>query len=75
MYNIYCNKKLQIRYLWINSKTARYKFLFFKNALQRTIQWSSVGEWLGRLLKVLGLDDSSLLIALQKCDGLNSPYT
>ena len=34
---------------------------------------SSVGEWLGRLLAVLGVDGSSILSASQRCDGWNSP--
>ena len=38
------------------------------------ISGSSVGEWLGHSLAVLGVDGSSLLTALQRCDGLNSPY-
>ncbi len=35
---------------------------------------SSVGEWLGHSLAVLGLDGSSLLTASQRYDGLNSSY-
>ncbi len=35
---------------------------------------SSVGEWLGHSLAVLGVDDSSLLKASQEYDCLNSPY-
>ena len=33
----------------------------------------SVDEWLGHSLADLGVDGSSLLTALQRCDGLNSP--
>ena len=33
---------------------------------------SSVGEWFGRSLAVLGVDGSSLLTAKQRCDGLIS---
>ncbi len=36
--------------------------------------WSSVGEWLGYSLLVLGVDGSSLLTASQRCDDLNSSY-
>ncbi len=35
---------------------------------------SSVGEWFGRSLAVLGVDGSSLHTASQSCDDLNSPY-
>ena len=34
----------------------------------------SVGEWLGFSLALLGVDGSSLLIASQRYNGLNSPY-
>ena len=34
------------------------------------VYWSSVGEWLGYSLAVLGVDGSNLLTASQICDGL-----
>ncbi len=34
---------------------------------------SSLGEWLGHALAVVGVEGSSLLTASQRCDGLNSP--
>ncbi len=36
--------------------------------------WSSVGEWLGRMYAVLGVDGSSILTATQRCEGLSSPF-
>ncbi len=40
------------------------------NEFKSTIE-SSVGEWLGLSLVVLGVDGSSLLTELQRCDDLN----
>ena len=55
------NKKI----LLVGNKVMEFIFYF---------RGSSVGECLERLIAVLGVDDSSLLTASQRCDELNSPY-
>ena len=81
---------LQTGCLWsiceINETAKLLIFLLFKIKLYKgffskindffdiTHLGSSVGEWLGRSLAVLGVDGSSLLTESQRCDDLNFPY-